>query len=222
MRKLAWSNLVYTCLIVTALALLSAPGAQAAPVFATTYDMINGTTGSFDYRDFIYSPDPNGNANNSSLPLTGGLGKLTNGDIPAGHWDSYGQPTPYVGWDGSTPAITFHFAGPVNINQVGIYVDNTPGYGDVRYPASVAIQMGAVTDNISVSSDPNYSTGWFYFPTTGLSGNALTLTLYPDQGTWIMLGEVSFDGTPVPLPPGLLLVGSGLVGLVGWRRFRKS
>jgi hypothetical protein len=28
--------------------------------------------------------------------------------------------------------------------------------------------------------------------------------------------------TPVPLPPGLLLLGSGLLGLAGWRRFRKS
>jgi hypothetical protein len=26
----------------------------------------------------------------------------------------------------------------------------------------------------------------------------------------------------VPLPPGVFLLGSGLLGLVGWRRFRKS
>ncbi|MFA5183660.1 MAG: hypothetical protein WC405_20315 [Syntrophales bacterium] len=29
-------------------------------------------------------------------------------------------------------------------------------------------------------------------------------------------------GNAVPLPPGALLLGSGLLGLVGWRRFRKN
>ncbi len=30
------------------------------------------------------------------------------------------------------------------------------------------------------------------------------------------------DGTPVPLPPAALLLGSGLLGLAGWKRFRES
>jgi hypothetical protein len=31
-----------------------------------------------------------------------------------------------------------------------------------------------------------------------------------------------FVGSPVPVPPSVLLLGSGLLGLAGWRRFRKS
>ena len=32
----------------------------------------------------------------------------------------------------------------------------------------------------------------------------------------------NFTAQPVPVPPSLLLLSSGLLGLVGWRRFRKS
>jgi hypothetical protein len=194
--------------------------ALAAPLSPTSYDMLNGRTGSFNYRDFIYNPDPNGNKDISSAPLIGGLGKLTDGAIVTGHWYDYGQPTPYVGWTDFDPTITFHFAGTVNVNQVGIHVDNTPGYGDVRYPATVDIKVGAVTDHFTITADPNYDTKWFYFTTSGLSGDTLELTLGRDSGRWIMLDEVSFNGTPVPLPPGLLLMGTGLLGLLGWRRLR--
>ena len=82
LSRLSWSHLVYTCLIVTAMALLSAPGAQAVPVLATSYDMVNGATGSYDYRDFTYLPDPLIQADVTSSSLSGGLGKLTNGAIP--------------------------------------------------------------------------------------------------------------------------------------------
>jgi len=51
-------------------------------------------------------------------------------------------------------------------------------------------------------------------------------------GTWNNYGPASaslvngylveWNTNPVPLPPRLLLFGSGLLGLAGWRRFRKS
>jgi hypothetical protein len=40
----------------------------------------------------------------------------------------------------------------------------------------------------------------------------------PVQESWSMVTV----GAPVPLPPTVLLLGSGLLGLVGWRRFRKN
>ena len=41
---------------------------------------------------------------------------------------------------------------------------------------------------------------------------------YGGIGAWV----VTANYTPVPLPPTVLLLGSGLLGLAGWRRFRKS
>jgi hypothetical protein len=193
--------------------------ALAAPLSPASYDMLNGQYGSYAYVDSIY---PSANNLTALGPLTGGTGYLTDGTVNTGHWHEVAG-VGYLGWYSIDPAITFHFPGTVNVNQVGIHVDNTYGYGDVRYPASVAIQMGSTTDNfiVNVPVDTVWGTKWFYFNTTGLSGDTLTLTLNRESGVnWIMLDEVSFNGTPVPLPPGLLLMGTGLLGLLGWRRLR--
>jgi len=55
----------------------------------------------------------------------------------------------------------------------------------------------------------NSSAGWYY------------LTDYY-SGQWFIGGVEGLAQNPVPLPPTLLLFGSGLLGLVGWRRFRKE
>jgi hypothetical protein len=56
------------------------------------------------------------------------------------------------------------------------------------------------------------------------AGNGYELVVeFNDNGyggsTWY---EVKLEYTAVPLPPSVLLLGSGLLGLAGWRRFRKS
>jgi large repetitive protein len=43
-----------------------------------------------------------------------------------------------------------------------------------------------------------------------------------DSGTWGNEGWFNVDAQPAPVPPSLMLFGSGLLGLAGWRRFRKS
>jgi len=209
------------------MALLSAPGAQAASVYATSYDMVNGRYGAWDYRDFTYSPDPllNGvpQADVNFSSLSGGLGKLTDGFIPTQSFGSYGWSTPYVGWYQFDPTITFHFAGLTSINAVSVSLDKDL---EAPYPSQIAITMGATTKTFDISQDSN-GPETLTFSNLGLSGSTLDLTLYPYDPSdhipsYIMLSEVQFDGAPVPIPPTMLLLGSGLVGLVGWRRFRKS
>lgn len=70
----------------------------------------------------------------------------------------------------------------------------------------------------------NYDTLWDR-PFLGIiSDTPLTsVSIAPDfeTGNYIAADHV-YVGSAVPVPPSVLLLGSGLLGLVGWRRFRKS
>jgi len=66
---------------------------------------------------------------------------------------------------------------------------------------------------------------------TGSSGSTLDLNGYWlyvfNSGDYFPLADglyndIMVTGSPVPLPGSLLLLGSGLLGLAGWRRFRRS
>ena len=118
-------------------AVFGAASAGAAPLMVSSYSMFNGATGSFDYRDFTYTPC-NGVCDVTGASLSGGVGKLTDGVSPALSWYQYGEFTPWVGWDvnqtnGLDPAVTFNFPGVEHINSVTVWVDNTIGYGEDRF-----------------------------------------------------------------------------------------
>ena len=59
----------------------------------------------------------------------------------------------------------------------------------------------------------------------GIGGDLIDGTLIPglnvDELTTVFMRS-DLDVAVVPLPPSLLFMGSGLLGLVGWRRFRKG
>jgi hypothetical protein len=71
--------------------------------------------------------------------------------------------------------------------------------------------------------DPLLSHGLFTLPAGSHSLTIQTFQVYagatgPDVG----VAFFRVDAAPVPLPPSAWLLGSSLLGLVGWRRFRKS
>ena len=202
--------------------------AQADIIIPTSYDMYNGgTSGNMvtTLRDDTYNGSGNPNVDYSYL--SGGVGDLTDGVVASGIWIV--DPVPYVGWweffnpQGPSPVIEFHFAGTVAIDEVSIHFE---GFYN---PSSVDIEMGSTSHNFSVyQGNPK----WVEFNSLGLSGNLLTLTLNdrlpdPVQGyanDWIIISEVKFESgsASIPEPTTMLLIGTGLVGLVVFRRqFRK-
>jgi hypothetical protein len=132
--------------------------------------------------------------------------------------------------------------------EVDIYTDSStaPGslVGVLTSPASYPSidSPGQVTFTTSgITLNPN-STYWVVLKAQGdqgaldwaysfdISGSGVgfqqTMGYSNSLGTWTidttnpMMMKV--EATTVPLPPTMLLLGSGLLGLVGWRRFRKS
>jgi len=204
--------------IALGLASFTVAGASAAPLAVSSYSMANGGTGAYNYQDFSYTPCPGGDCIITGAPLSGGVGKLTDGVSPTGNWYAYGDATPWVGWysgypGGADPTVTFNFAGSQNIDSVTVWVDNSLGAGGVSLPDSVVI------DGVSHSIAPDYGDGaprGYTFSGLGLSGSSVDIQFNQGATPWIMVGEVSFDGNgavPEPATWAMMLMGIGGLGM---------
>lgn len=198
--------------------------AHAAPLTVSSYSMPNGDHSTFDYRDSAYVPC-SGICDTSGAFLSGGTGKLTDGISPSLSWYQYGEVTPWVGWwegspNGLNPTVTFYFPITENINSVSLRLDNTPGYGDVRLPASVSIQG----TSYAITPDDAWGPRDITFSGLSITANSVAIQLFEVAGpgnTFIMLGEVSFQGVaavPEPETYAMLLAGLGLLGFFARRR----
>jgi hypothetical protein len=227
-------------LLLTAVALLAlgrAP-AQAAPIFPSTYDMLNGngvaSSGSFNYWDLSYS-GLGGMTTIDNAPLSGGLGDLTDGIIATDNWlnvENLAGTGPYVGWRSGNsalapnPTVTFRFAGPVNLESITIYVDDSGGAGGVSIPASVDIgyEGFGYTNFVLVDPDPSFAPVSFTFSGLALTGSSFDVR-FNNGNEWVFVSEVAFDGSPtsVPVPEpatGLLLLSGIAAGAYRRRRRR--
>ncbi|MFN0102777.1 MAG: hypothetical protein ACKV2U_11885 [Bryobacteraceae bacterium] len=200
-------------------ALVSTFGMLAAPLTVSSYTMLNGAQGSFNYRDFTYTPCA-GICDTTGAPLSGGTGKLTDGISPVLDWYQQGQNTQWVGWDSAqgllNPVVTFFFSQSVTVNTVTIWTSNSLS-GGVGLPSAVII--GGT--NFAIVPDPvDTNPRDLIFNALNFTGSSLTVQLNQSAFQWVMVGEVSFDGNinGIPEPASLILVCCALPLLAALRR----
>ena len=196
----------------------------AAPLTVTRYDMPNGDGqvhgGTYNYWDANYSGAGNPTVDRS--PLSGGLGKLTDGVMATQDWylvsDSAGTGQ-YVGWFNTSPTITFHFASSVTVNEVKLYVDNSH-VGGVFAPSDVVINGTSYANPSWVSAS---SPELIDISGLNLNGDSISVQLTNPTIYWVFMSEIEFSGSSAPAVPepetyALMLAGLGVLGLVARRR----
>jgi len=177
--------------------------AGASLAFLTTVDE-NGH-GYTNYQGigvlpYVIAPDPG----------PGGLGAVL----------TYHLPFPVVPGDvlmTENPAYYTGLSDVVRFNSIGgvntlvFYSDNVGGYdslADIISPPSAYYPNNVTIPEVGPSDNYNWAN---WSPAYGQPGYV---------STDIAMNYVFYSD--IPLPPSALLLGSGLLGLLGWRRFRKS
>ncbi len=193
----------------------------ATPLSPLYYNMPNGQTGGFSYRDDSYTCagiiacSPTGNAGTDNAPLSGGSGKLSDGVAATLNW--FATPSLYVGWS-IDPLIEFYFAPGTAVSSVTVFFDDANGDGGVSLPGSVTFGNGTDTLVLGVTDPPGSAPVSFTFDVSSL-GVGTYLSVTPSRQTgWLFISEVSFDGeenAPVPEPESWLMVTAGL-----WKSLR--
>jgi autotransporter-associated beta strand protein len=142
---------------------------------------------------YSYNTAPSGSYPDSSPPS-----ELTDGTKSVTVWPGTANSASLAGWNNTNPSIKFIFSsGPVQINQINVWVADSDGSAGVGVPSSVTISAGGTSKTISVSNPAGSGTtvslnltGFFLYDDT------ISLTVNGNYPTyvWTMLSEVEFYG----------------------------
>ena len=219
----------------------------AAPVFAAAtideYDIINGSNGSFNYHDHIYTINGDGLhplRDVTGASLSGGRGKLTDGELGT---DNIVQnietnnTKEWVGWhyrvfDESLPvtppSITIKLNASQALSEIDFRTANSSPLGggptgDVAafVSANISYSDDGVTFttpvNEPVTTDPGPQSRWIALPLTGTHQYIradLVGSTVPEK-EWIFVSEIAVN---LPEPCAVALVAMGVCGLIARRR----
>jgi hypothetical protein len=144
-------------------------------------------------------------------------GQLTDGIYGINDWTANlgnGNAYEWVGWRVADPVLTFQFAGPVTITQVGIDFNRTEPVGLIFLPNAVTI--GSADFTVAPNAIPDSTRGTLFFDGLWV-GNSLTIHLADaNPHNWIFVDEITFNVVQVPEPSVLVLLTVGL----GWLALR--
>jgi hypothetical protein len=120
--------------------------------------------------------------------------------------------------DGGNVSVTFSFAAPISF--FGAYLTGTQD----SFPGPIALIFNDGSHQELVVPKNDETGGVEFFGFTDF-GKAISSVTFMESGPFAQRDIWGIDDVRipalVPLPPTLLLLGSGFLGLVGWRRFRR-
>jgi PEP-CTERM motif len=140
--------------------------------------------------------------------------QLTDGQYGVNNWSANlgdGIAYEWVGWRVADPTITFQFAEPVTINQVGI--DFNRNESDMIFLPST-VQIDDTDFALNPNAISNDTRGTLFF-NGNWTGTTLTMNLEDcSTSDWIFVDEIVFNGvngtTTVPEPSAFMLLAAGL------------
>jgi hypothetical protein len=200
MKKLFYGGIFLSMLFVTTLAMAEPVSYNISWIASGSYAYTYTTTYTTEFKDATFI-----------MGLAGNTSNVTNG---TGGTINEGMTGKLVGPKGET-IYTNQFIGiqsVTNPTQSFIWGDGSNGYNSIIDFSAVA--SGLSTYGLQSAIGPN-----------SLIDGGFVSGSWQNDYLFSNVRDFTFEavtGTAVPLPSTFLLFGPGLLGLAGWRRFRKS
>jgi len=131
-----------------------------------------------------------------------------------------------VWWYGTAAFVDIDLGASYNITSFIVQADDNDSYrvsywhNDNWVSAWEVPNYDAYGWGLQTRPNPDNNSERYFLPTV-ISTDKLRFTATGGDGSY-SVSELQAYGAPVPLPGAVWLLGSGLLGLAGWRRFRKG